>query len=96
MARAEKKRPVYSKEFKAEAAALAEKREMSLIQIARDLGISDTLLDRWMQVSREAKGEGVQPFPEHGRPRDEEPARLGKKTKALRTANGILKKEAEL
>jgi transposase-like protein len=86
MGKAEKKRRVYPKEFKAEAAALAEKRERPVIQVAQDLGISDTVLHRWMQVFREAKGEGVRPFPEHGRPRDEELARLRKENKALRTA----------
>jgi transposase-like protein len=94
MGKAEKKRRVYPKEFKAEAVALAEKREKPVIQVARDLGISDSVLRRWMQVSREANGEGVQPFPGHGRPRDEELARLRKENKALRTANEILKKGA--
>ncbi|MDR2071085.1 MAG: transposase, partial [Treponema sp.] len=56
---------MYPKECKAEAVALAEKREKPVIQVARDLGISDTVWHRWMQVSREAKGV-------HGRPRDEE------------------------
>jgi transposase len=94
MGKAEKKRRVYPKECKIEAVALAEKGEKPVIQVARDLGISDTVLHRWMQVSREAKGEGVQPFLGHGRPRDEEPARLRKEVKALRTANEILKKAA--
>jgi transposase-like protein len=58
------------KEFKAEAVALVEKWEKPVIHVAKDLGISDTPLYRWMQVSREAKSEGVPPFPGHGRPRD--------------------------
>jgi transposase-like protein len=48
MGKAEKKRRVYTTEFKAEAAALAEKREKPVIQVARDLGISDTVLHRWL------------------------------------------------
>jgi transposase len=71
MGKTEKTRRVYPKEFKAGAAALAEKQEKPVIQVARDLGISDTVLHRWMQVFREAKGEGVRPFPGHGWPRDE-------------------------
>jgi transposase-like protein len=51
MGKAEKKRRVYTKEFKAEAVALAEKREKPVIQVAQDLGISDTVLHRWMHLS---------------------------------------------
>jgi transposase-like protein len=52
--------------FKAEAAALAEKREKPVIQFARDLDISDTVLHRWMQVSRTraAGGRGTGPVAE--------------------------------
>jgi transposase-like protein len=86
MGKTEKTRRVYPKEFKAGAVTLAEKREKPVIQVARDLAISDTVLHRWMQVAREAKGEGVQPVPGQGRPRDEELARLRKENKALKTA----------
>jgi transposase len=48
MGKVEKKRRVYTKKFKAEAVALAEKREKPVIQVAWDLGISDTVLHRWM------------------------------------------------
>jgi transposase len=94
MGKTDKKRRVYPKEFKAEAVALAEKREKPVIQVARDLGIRDTVLHKWMKQSREAGREGLPPFPGHGRPRDEELVRLRKEVKALRTANEILKKAA--
>jgi transposase-like protein len=84
----------YSKEFKAEAAALAEKREKPISQIAEDLGVNESVLRRWMQQAREAARGGLPPFPGHGRPRDEELARLRKENKALREANEILKKAA--
>jgi len=71
-------RRVYTKEFKAEAVALAEKKEKPISQIAKDLGINENVLYRWMQVSREAEGSGIRAFPGHGRPRDEELARLRK------------------
>jgi transposase len=87
-------RRVYTMEFKAEAVALAEKREKPISQIAKDLGISEKMLYRWMQVSRETKGMRIQPFPGHGRPKDEELTRLRKENKALREANEILKKAA--
>jgi transposase len=86
-------RRVYTKEFKAEAVALAEKREKPTSQIAQDLGINEGMLYRWIHQAREATG-GVQAFPGHGRPRDEELTRLRKEVKALRQANEILKKAA--
>jgi len=87
-------RRIYPKEFKAEAVALAEKREKPINQIAVDLGISEKILYRWMQVFRQTTGSGMQAFPGHGRPRDAELARLRKENKALREANEILKKAA--
>jgi transposase len=87
-------RRVYTKEFKAEAVALAEKREKPISQVAKDLGINENMLRRWMQASRETAGSGKPAFPGHGRPRDAELARLRKENKALRDANEILKKAA--
>ena len=87
-------RRIYTKEFKAEAAALAEKREKPVSQVAVDLGINENMLRRWMQQAREAAGTGVRVFPGNGRPRDAELARLRKEVKTLREANEILKKAA--
>jgi transposase len=71
-----KDRRVYTREFKAEAAALAEKHEKPVSQIAVDLGINENMLRRWMRQAREVaggglRGNGVATFPGHGRPRDE-------------------------
>jgi transposase len=95
----DKERRVYSKEFKAEAVALAEKHEKPVRQIAVDLGVNENMLYRWIQQSREAGGTGQAPFPGHGRPRDESDfmsalTRLRKENKTLREANEILKKAA--
>jgi transposase-like protein len=49
-----------------------------------------------MQVSREEAGRGREAFPGHGRPKDAELARLRKENKALREANEILKKAADI
>jgi transposase len=87
-------RRVYTKGFKAEAAALAEKKEKPVSRIAADLGINENMLRRWMQASRESAGSGLQAFPGHGRPKDAELARLRKENKLLRDANEILKKAA--
>jgi transposase len=90
------KNGVYTKEFKAEAAALAEKREKSISQIAIDLGVNESVLRCWMQQALEADRGGLPPFPGYGRPRDEELARLRKEVKALQEANDILKKAAAI
>ena len=87
-------RRVYTKEFKAEAVALAEKREKPIGQVAKDLGLNESMLGRWMTEARKATGSGIQAFPGRGRPRDEELARLRKENKTLKDANEILKKAA--
>jgi transposase-like protein len=87
-------RRTYTPEFKAEAVALAEKREKPVSRVAVDLGINENVLRRWMQQTRESAGSTLKPFPGHGRPRDEELTRLRKENKALREANEILKKAA--
>jgi transposase len=87
-------RRVYTQEFKAEAVALAEKREKPISQIAKDLGLNENVLRRWMQRTRESALTGLQAFPGHGRPGDQELGRLKKENKALREANEILKKAA--
>jgi transposase len=79
-------RRVYTKEFKAEAVALTEKREKPTSQIAKDLGINEGMLYRWIHQSRKATG-AIQAFPGHGRPRDEELTRLRKEVKSLREAS---------
>jgi transposase len=94
MGKKDKEQRVYTRECKAEAVALAEKREKPIAQVAKDLGINDSVLHRWMRVSRETTGTGLPPFPGHGRPRDGELTRLRKEVKALRTANEILKRVA--
>ena len=87
-------RRVYTKEFKAEAVALAEKREKPVSKIAKDLGLNESVLWRWVIESRKAAEDGTQVFPGHGRPKDAELTRLRKENKALREANEILKKAA--
>ena len=87
-------RRVHTKEFKAEAVGLAEKREKPISQIAVDLGLNESVLRRWMHEAREERETGRTAFPGHGRPRDEELTRLRKENKSLREANEILKKAA--
>jgi transposase len=81
-------RRVYTAEFKAEAVALAGKREKPIGKVALDLGLNGSVLRRWMQESREAAGTGLRVFPGHGRPKGGELTRLRKENKPLREASG--------
>ena len=94
MAKKTIERRVYTKEFKAEAVALAEKGEKPISHVAKDLGLNENVLYRWMRRKQEAEDSGLPAFPGHGRPRDAELIRLRKENKALRNANEILKKAA--
>ncbi|MFD1734198.1 transposase [Deinococcus malanensis] len=49
----------YSKEFKQEAVRLAKEPDQSVLQVARNLGISDSALHRWI---REFEGQGPAAF----------------------------------
>ena len=93
MGKKKSERRVYTKEFKLEAVALAEKREKSISQIAKDLGLNENVLYRWVHQARGAEN-GIQLFPGRGKTRDEELIRLRKENKSLRAANEILKKAA--
>ncbi|MDR1363729.1 MAG: transposase [Spirochaetaceae bacterium] len=90
MGKQNKERRVYTEAFK------AEKREKPVTQTARDLGVNENVLYRWIQRSKATSRDRLPAFPGHGRPRDEELVRLRKENKALRTANEILKKAAGL
>ncbi|MDR2629375.1 MAG: transposase, partial [Spirochaetaceae bacterium] len=82
MGKKNNERRVYTREFKAEAVGLAEKHEKPVSQIARDLGINENVLYRWIQRSKAAANDRLPAFPGHGRPRDEELFRLRKENKA--------------
>ncbi|MCL2412174.1 MAG: transposase [Treponema sp.] len=94
MAKKMKERRQYTQEFKKEAVALAEKKEKPISQVAKDLGLNENVLRRWITQTRVAIGTNINVFPGHGRPRDTELIRLRKEVKALKEANEILKKAA--
>jgi transposase len=79
----------YTEEFKEGALRLIEQEDKTISQIARDLGIRRDMLQRW---KREAEQQGLQAFPGHGNPRDEELARLKKENAELKEERDILKK----
>jgi transposase len=89
-----KERRQYTQEFKTEAVALAEKKEKPISQVAKDLGLNENVLRRWITQTREAAGTNVRVYPGHGRARDVVLVRLRKENKALKEANEILKKAA--
>ena len=86
------KRRVYTSEFKTETVALAMQRNKPISKIALDLGINETMLQRWIQKYQQAKDAGLPAFPGHGRPQDEEEVRQQKESKAQLIANEIQKR----
>ena len=88
---------VFTEEFKQEAVRLATERG-NLCAVARDLGINESVLNRW---KREVQKEAEQPvssasenrtFPGQGNPRDEETVRLQRENRRLKEEVEILKK----
>jgi transposase len=79
----------FSKEFKAEAVALVLERGLSASQVARDLGVGQPTISRWVKAAAEAASPGALSTAER-----EELRRLREETKTLRMERDILKKAA--
>jgi len=77
----------YANEFKLEAVKLAEQGETPVAQVARDLGVSQTVLRRWMKLYGERANGGRLTPQEH-----EELIRLRRDNKRLTMERDILKK----
>lgn len=86
---AKKKRRTYTPEFRAEAVALAEHEGVTQSQVARDLGISQSLLSKWVQNAKVAALPGALTVAER-----EEMRRLKRENAILRQERDILKKAA--
>ena len=56
---AEAKRRRYTDEFKSEAVRLARESDKTIAQVARNLGISDNILYRWVNEVRDAEARGT-------------------------------------
>jgi len=85
----------FSKEFKLEAVRLITEGGQSIAQVARDLGVRDTILGRWKKdwdQDREAA------FPGKGylKPEEEELRHLRRENERLRMERDILKKAAAI
>lgn len=79
----------YTPEFKAEAVKLVLEKGLSQAEAARDLGVAESVLGRWVQVAREADGPGALSAQER-----DELARLRREVSVLRKERDILKKAA--
>lgn len=77
----------YTTEFKLEAVRLAEYEGVSAAQVARDLGIRDSVLYKWMKLFG-TKSDGTQVTPDE----HEELIRLRRENRVLREERDILKK----
>jgi len=82
-----KKRRKYSAEFKSESVKLVLEQGVKQAQAARDLGIPESVLGRWVSRARQQQRPGAPTTSE-----SEEIRRLRKEVKILRTERDILKK----
>jgi len=84
-------RRAYTREFKVEAAKLSYNSDKPVEEIAENLGVSQSSLNRWR---REYRADPDQAFPGKGqmKERDAEIARLKKELKEARMETEILKK----
>jgi len=85
----------FTKEFKVEAVRLLPEGRGSVAQVARDLGIRDTMLGPWKQELAQSPG-GAFPGKGQGQPAAEELRRLRRENERLRMERDILKKAAAL
>ena len=85
------KRRSYSREFKVQAVKMITEQGMSIREVSRDLGVSDTVIRNW---KRKLAEEGDQAFPGNGRlsADQEELRRLREENRQLRMERDILKK----
>jgi transposase len=85
------KRRTYTREFKIEAAKLSYNSDKSSEEIAQDLGVSQSSLNRWR---REYRADPDQAFPGNGqiKDRDAEVVQLKKELREARMERDILKK----
>lgn len=85
----------FTKEFKMEAVRLLTEGRCSVAQVARDLGIRDTMLGRWKQELAQSP-EYAFPGKGQGKPEEEELRWLRRDNERLRMERDILKKAAAI
>ena len=84
-------RRTFTREFKTEAVQLSYESDLSVAQVAYNLGVRPALLYRWRAEERQAGGEA---FPGKGnlKPEEAELARLRRELEQTRLERDILKK----
>jgi len=84
----------YAREFKREAARLAEESDQPVDELARELGIHPNTLYKWR---RQFLKNGEDAFPGHGKlvPADEEIRRLRRELARVKEERDILKKATQ-
>jgi transposase len=85
------RRRVFTREFKTEAVRLVLERGVSVAQAAKDLGVHENVLGKWVRLFKADPG---QSFPGHGKlkPDDAEVARLRRELAKTKAERDILKK----
>ena len=81
----------FTPEYKQEAVQLAQQSDIPISQVAKNLGINDNVLRRWI---KEFTDPSKKPFTGHGSPRDEEMARLKKELQQVKKERDFLKEAA--
>lgn len=91
MSETKRKYKTYDKEFKVKAAKLVVEQEMSQAQVARDLGVSQGLIGKWVKQYESLKAGS---FPGRGKmqPLEEENRRLQRELKRAQMEVEILRK----
>lgn len=81
----------FSPEYKQEAVLLVQQSDSPISEIARNLGLNNNVLRRWVKEHTEP---GRKVFPGHGNPRDEEIAQLKKELYQTKKERDFLKEAA--
>lgn len=84
-----RERRQYSRDFKVSAVGLLEKSDKTLSEVARSLGVHETMLRKWRNQLRER---GAESFDESGRQERSELLRLQRENRRLQRDLEMLKK----
>lgn len=85
------KRRRFTQEYKREAVELTKSADVTISQVARELGLNANMLGRWV---REQGKSGGKAFPGQGKPRDEEIAGLKRELARVRKERDFLQEAA--
>ena len=78
----------YSPEYQQEAVRLVQQPDIPVSEIARNLGINDNMLRKWVKQAAEP---GMRAFPGHVNPRDEKVAQLVRELLQVKKERDLLR-----